>query len=102
MSHQCHAVGCREEIPPRLHMCPKHWRMVPGAVQQLLWKHYRPGQEVDKQPSVEYIATAFVSISCVALQEGRTPPRIVGRGRSWCGRRNRRFGLLHIGSQVKK
>ena len=79
MSHQCHAVGCREEIPPRLHMCAKHWRIVPRAVQQLLWTHYRPGQEVDKQPSVEYIATAFVSISCVALQEGRTPPRIVGR-----------------------
>lgn len=77
MSHHCHAVGCSEAVAPRMHMCLKHWRMVPEAVQRLIWKHYREGQEIDKQPSVEYIATAFVSISCVALREGKTLPKIL-------------------------
>lgn len=74
MSHHCHAVGCSAEVPPKLHMCPAHWRMVPKAVQKLVWKHYRAGQEVDKNPSIDYLATAFVSISCVALKEGKPLP----------------------------
>ena len=75
-NHTCHAEGCDIEVPPRMHMCLPHWRMVPKAVQELIWKHYRPGQEIDKQPSVEYIATAFVSISCVALKEGKELPKL--------------------------
>jgi hypothetical protein len=59
-----------------MHMCGYHWRMVPKAVQDLIWKHYRPGQEIDKQPSVEYICVAFVSISCVALKEGKPLPSL--------------------------
>lgn len=77
MSHYCHAVGCTTEVPPKLHMCLPHWRMVPKAVQDLIWKHYRPGQEIDKEPSIDYIATAFVSISCVALKEGKPMPTLV-------------------------
>ncbi len=76
MNHQCHAVGCTAEVPPKMHMCLKHWRMVPEPVKNLIWKHYRPGQEIDKQPTVEYIMTAFVSISCVALKEGHPLPRL--------------------------
>jgi len=52
--------------------------MVPKAVQDLIWKHYRAGQEIDKQPTVEYIATAFVSVSCVALKEGKPLPTLGG------------------------
>lgn len=74
MNHHCHAVGCDDHVPPKLHMCVKHWRMVPKAVQDLIWKHYRAGQEIDKQPSIEYLCVAFVSISCVALKEGKPLP----------------------------
>lgn len=55
-------------------MCFKHWRMVPKPVQDLIWKHYRKGQELDKRPSLSYICTAFVSVSTVALQEGQPLP----------------------------
>ena len=63
-------------MPSKMHMCLKHWRMVPEPVKDLIWKHYRPGQEIDKKPSLEYIMTAFVSISCVALKEGQPLPRL--------------------------
>jgi hypothetical protein len=53
--------------------------MVPEAVRNLIWKHYRPGQEIDNQPSLEYIMTAFVSISCVALKEGQPLPKLTQR-----------------------
>lgn len=75
MSHYCHAEGCETEVPPKMHMCLTHWRMVPKAVQDLIWQHYRAGQEIDKRPTVEYIAIAFASVSCVALKEGRELPR---------------------------
>ena len=74
--HYCHAEGCEVEVPPRMHMCLNHWRMVPKAVQELIWKHYRAGQEIDKRPTIEYIAVAFVSVSCVALKEGRPLPTL--------------------------
>lgn len=74
--HVCHAVGCTTPVPPKMHMCLQHWRMVPKAVQDLIWKHYRAGQEVDKRPTIEYIAVAFVSVSCVALKEGKRLPTL--------------------------
>lgn len=76
MSHMCHAVACEVEVEPKLHMCLYHWRMVPYPIQQLIWKHYRPGQEIDKRPTVEYIAIAFASVSCVAMKEGKPLPML--------------------------
>lgn len=76
MSHHCHAIDCDIPVPPKMHMCLKHWRMVPKAVQELIWKHYRHEQEIDKKPTIDYIATAFVSISCVALKEGKPLPTL--------------------------
>jgi hypothetical protein len=78
--HHCHAVGCGKPVPPALHMCLNHWRMVPPLVQRLIWQHYRQGQEIDKHPSVAYLAVAFVSISCVALREGRPLPNLTVDG----------------------
>lgn len=75
MSHTCHAIGCSVSVPPKLLMCLKHWRMVPRALQQDVWKHYRPGQEIDKQPSATYLQVAQAAINAVAAKEGRSAPR---------------------------
>ena len=32
--------------------------MLPKFLQDLIWRHYRPGQEVDKRPSRKYIQAA--------------------------------------------
>lgn len=68
--HGCHARGCRAEVPPRLLMCPRHWRMVPRSLQCNVWAHYRPGQEVDKRPTVAYLDAADAAIRAVAAREG--------------------------------
>jgi hypothetical protein len=75
MKHLCHAKGCHEEVPPKMLMCGRHWRMVPAHLQKLVWKYYRPGQEIDKRPSMEYLAVMQTAIQSVAAQQAITPKR---------------------------
>lgn len=55
MSHTCHAIGCDIPVPPKMFMCRTHWYMVPKHDRDLVWMLYRGGQEVDKNPSHEYV-----------------------------------------------
>lgn len=71
MSHCCHAFECHKEIPPKLLMCIRHWKMVPKDIQSLVWKTYRPGQEIDKQPSQEYLLVQRSAVWAVAVREGK-------------------------------
>jgi len=71
VSHRCHAAGCKEEVPARLLMCAYHWRMVDKPLQAAVYYNYRQGQEIDKQPSSEYLDAAKAAVRCVALKEGR-------------------------------
>lgn len=70
MSHTCHATGCGKPVAPKFLMCGKHWAMVPKPQQAEIWRHYRPGQEVDKRPSGAYLTVMKVAIDTVALAEG--------------------------------
>lgn len=71
MKHKCHARGCDVAVLPRLLMCLRHWRMVPRPLQRQVWATYRPGQEVDKEPTGVYLAAAKAAIASVAEKEGR-------------------------------
>lgn len=68
--HTCHALLCRTMVPPRLHMCGRHWRMVPKPLQRQLWAEYRPGQEQDMQPTAAYLRAAAACVEAVARVEG--------------------------------
>lgn len=67
--HLCHAVGCLRQVEPKLLMCPAHWRMVPRELQRGVWAHYRPGQERDKAPSLEYVRAARAAVEAVRIAE---------------------------------
>jgi hypothetical protein len=71
MSHHCHARGCPVPVAPKFLMCGRHWRRVPLHLQAAVWRHYRPGQEVDKQPTPAYLLAAEQAIMAVAVREGR-------------------------------
>lgn len=58
MAHRCHWPGCKEEVPPKLWGCREHWFTLPKRLRDKVWATYRPGQEVDKNPSKEYLAVA--------------------------------------------
>ena len=71
MSHKCHANGCSKEVPPKLFMCLKHWRMLPRKLQLAIWREYVPGQEIRKDPTGNYLDAAEIAILAVAEREGR-------------------------------
>jgi hypothetical protein len=73
MKHECHATGCSAAVPPKMLMCRKHWFMVPRGVQAQVWATYRPGQEVTKDPSDEYMKAYRLAVISVELKEGRKP-----------------------------
>jgi hypothetical protein len=68
--HHCHARECTKKVPPRMLMCGKHWRMVPSHLQDDVWATYRPGQEISKTPTREYLVAAKRAINAVAEREG--------------------------------
>lgn len=70
-AHTCHAHGCAKAVPPKLLMCLNHWRMVPRHLQSMVWRHYRPGQEIDKNPSREYLLAQRAAVWAVFVAEGR-------------------------------
>lgn len=58
MTHRCHWTGCNLEVPPALWGCRLHWYKLPQELRNKIWKAYRPGQEIRKDPSEEYLAVA--------------------------------------------
>lgn len=70
-NHVCHAIGCEVEVPPKMLMCLRHWRMVPKVLQARVWATYRPGQEIDKNPTGAYMEAQQAAVDAVAKKEGR-------------------------------
>lgn len=56
--HECHWPGCEAKVPPAMWGCRKHWFALPKALRDKVWRTYRPGQEVTKTPSRDYLAVA--------------------------------------------
>lgn len=67
--HLCHAKGCTVPVAPHFLMCPSHWRRVPRDLQARVYATYRPGQEVSKDPTREYVTAAQAAIAAVARLE---------------------------------
>jgi hypothetical protein len=70
--HYCHAMQCFTEVPPKMFMCKPHWRMLPKAMRDAIWDNYRPGQEIDKEPTNDYVIAASRAIAHIAVKEGKT------------------------------
>ena len=56
--HTCHWPKCLVEVPPARWGCRPHWYKLPKALRAKVWAAYRPGQEIDKMPSAEYLEVA--------------------------------------------
>lgn len=55
MKHHCHWPTCTKEVPPAMWGCRTHWFTLPKSIRDKIWATYRPGQEIDKNPSDEYM-----------------------------------------------
>jgi hypothetical protein len=56
--HHCHWPGCHRSVPPAAWGCKKHWYMLPDHLRSKIWRAFRPGQEISKTPSREYVEVA--------------------------------------------
>jgi hypothetical protein len=61
-AHTCHADGCKTPVPPKMFMCKPHWFSLPKPMRDWIWAVYRPGQEITKTPSPEYLEAAQACI----------------------------------------
>ena len=56
--HHCHWPGCKEQVPPALWGCKRHWFKLPLYLRNKIWREYQPGQEIFMTPSREYLQVA--------------------------------------------
>lgn len=56
--HTCHWPGCGRRVAPALWGCKEHWFKLPILLRNRIWRAYRPGQEITKTPSAEYVRVA--------------------------------------------
>lgn len=56
--HTCHWAGCGAQVKPAMWGCKEHWFRLPKRLRDRIWHAYRPGQEEDGRPSLDYIAAA--------------------------------------------
>ena len=72
--HHCHVFQCETPCPPRLLMCPFHWKMVPRHIQQWVYRTFQDGQtnwqKTGVLPSLEWHVAADSAIAAVAAKEG--------------------------------
>lgn len=52
--HHCHWPDCKRVVPPKLWGCKPHWFALPKEIRDRIWRAYRPGQEITKNPSPAY------------------------------------------------
>lgn len=57
-NHHCHWPGCERKVPPAMWGCRQHWFRLPAELRAKVWRTFRPGQEISKTPSREYVAVA--------------------------------------------
>ena len=58
MEHTCHWPGCPRPVAPKLWGCREHWFRLPKHLRDAIWASYSSGQEIDKNPSEDYLAVA--------------------------------------------
>lgn len=57
-THTCHWTGCDKAVPPAMWGCKTHWFSLPQHIRSQIWLTYKPGQEISKTPSREYLEAA--------------------------------------------
>lgn len=57
-NHECHWPGCGKQVPPAMWGCKTHWFKLPARLRAQVWSTYRPGQEIDMNPSEAYLKVA--------------------------------------------
>lgn len=80
MSHLCHWPGCGKPCPPARWGCSSCWFKLPKFLRDAVWKHYRAGQEISKDPSNKYVIVARLVQLWIEARDMRINDVPDGRG----------------------
>lgn len=58
VKHTCHWPGCFAVVKPQFWGCTNHWFALPAVLRSMIWATYKPGQELRKNPSPQYLIVA--------------------------------------------
>lgn len=72
--------------------CKKHWFMLPKHLRDLIWATYRPGQEITKDPSQEYINAAKLVRDWITKNSGAAESKCEACGLAL--KHTRQFGFI--------
>jgi hypothetical protein len=71
--HHCHWPGCDKQVPPAMWGCRAHWYALPLQLRNRIWATFKPGQEISKTPSREYVAVAREVRDWITANGGAAP-----------------------------
>jgi len=72
LKRTCDANHCPATVDPSKGMCPRHWHMVPAAIQARIYAAARKFQSsAQRLSSVEFLEAWADAVEAVATQEGR-------------------------------
>jgi hypothetical protein len=74
-NHHCHWPDCGKAVPPAMWGCTQHWFMLPISIRNNIWRTFRPGQELSKNPSGAYVEAAKMAREWIAAHH---PPVVKG------------------------
>lgn len=71
--HSCHARDCEVEVPPKMLMCGRDWRLVPRGVQRAVWAAFNPKQcaPVPNRPAPSGAWMVAADVAILAVWEMR-------------------------------
>lgn len=74
LKRTCDANHCATAVDPGKGMCPRHWHMVPPAIQVRIYAAARKFKtSAQRLSSVEFLEAWADAVESVAAQEGRLP-----------------------------
>jgi hypothetical protein len=60
-THKCPANGCNAQVPYRMLMCGSHWKLVPRAIQDAVYREYR--RETHSAAHIQACKTATEAVN---------------------------------------
>ena len=79
--HTCHWPSCSAPVPPARWGCSRHWFTLPKPLRDRVWAAYRPGQEITKTPSREYLEVVHEVHAWAQAYEATRSEAPTGAGR---------------------
>jgi hypothetical protein len=93
VTHTCHAHNCKTVVQPRMFVCRTHWAALRQIVKNAVWREYRDGQEVRKDPTPRYLAVQRRAVAELAFKPNDEEAAQIAAAYLWESEKWRRVAI---------